>query len=151
GNFDPSNLRQTFVFWATSVLIFVLMMTLGFRFFRELAKLYIARQSNQDGSRIRTKLVMGALALSCVPVFCLVLFSYEVLSHSLNRWFTNPVEHQMDVFTRIAGLLQKEMQDEVTAQAGLLAAQPETIQILSDSSPLPGFLERFAKTQDSQY
>ena len=51
-----------------SILIFVLMVTLGFILFRELVKLYIARQSNREGSRIRTKLVVGALALSCVPV-----------------------------------------------------------------------------------
>ena len=55
GDFDPTTIRQTFIFWATSVLIFVLMVTLGFLLFRELAKLYIARQSKRDGSRIRTK------------------------------------------------------------------------------------------------
>ncbi|HTS30664.1 MAG TPA: ATP-binding protein [Bryobacteraceae bacterium] len=151
GQFDPSNLRQTFLFWATSVLIFVLMVTLGFRLFTELAKLYIARQSNRDGSKIRTKLVLGALALSCLPVFCLVLFSYEVLSHSLNRWFTNPVESQVTTFTKIAELLTHEMQDEVNAQAALLASQPETVQVLTGGAPSPGFLEGFAKAQESQF
>ena len=62
--------------WATFILIFVLMVTLGFILFRELVKLYIARQSNQEGSRIRTKLVLGALTLTCVPAFFLVLFSF---------------------------------------------------------------------------
>src|SRR5262245_32118834 len=79
GEFGPANPQQTFVFWAISILIFVLMVTLGFILFREMVKLYVARQANQVGSRIRTKLVLGALALSCVPVFCLVLFSFEVL------------------------------------------------------------------------
>src|SRR5690349_12551998 len=110
GTFDPATLHQTFIFWATFVLIFVLMVTLGFILFRELVKLYIARQSNQSGSRIRTKLVLGALALSCLPVVCQVLFSYEVLSHSLNRWFTNPVEGQVSRFTDIAKILDREMQ-----------------------------------------
>ncbi|HLK65580.1 MAG TPA: ATP-binding protein [Bryobacteraceae bacterium] len=150
GDFQPSSLRQTFIFWATSVLIFVLMVTLGFLLFKELVKLYIARQSKQSGSRIRTKLVLGALALSCVPVFCLVLFSYEVLSHSLNRWFTNPVGTQVDKLTEIAQLLEKEMQDEVDAQAALLAAQPETLQLLSGGPVTPGFLQRFARAQDSE-
>src|SRR4051794_17821610 len=78
GQFGPTNPNQTLIFWAMSVLIFVLMVTLGFILFRELAKIYIARQSNREGSRIRTKLVVGALALSSVPVFCLVLFSFYV-------------------------------------------------------------------------
>ena len=96
GQFSPIDPHQTVVFWATSVLIFILMVTLGFILFRELLKLYIARQSNQQGSRIRTKLVLGALALSCVPVVFLVLFSFEVLSHSVNRWFTNPIDQTIE-------------------------------------------------------
>jgi two-component system, NtrC family, nitrogen regulation sensor histidine kinase NtrY len=87
GEFGPANPQQTFIFWAISTLIFVLMVTLGFILFREMVKLYVARQANQVGSRIRTKLVLGALALSCVPVFCLILFSVEVLNRSVNRWF----------------------------------------------------------------
>ncbi|HEV3197324.1 MAG TPA: ATP-binding protein [Bryobacteraceae bacterium] len=148
---DPSSIQQTFIFWATSVLIFVLMVTLGFYLFREFVKLYIARQSNRDGSRIRTKLVLGALTISCLPVFCQVLFSYEVLSHSLNRWFSRPVEQQLSRYTDIAKLLNHEMQDEVNAQAALLAAQPETLQLLTGGPPTPGFLEHFAKAQESQF
>src|SRR5437899_9929157 len=95
GRFGPSNPYQTFIFWAISILIFVLMVTLGFILFREMVKLYIARQSNQVGSRIRTKMVLGALALSCLPVVFLVIFSFDVLGHSVKLWFTNPVEHEM--------------------------------------------------------
>src|ERR1043165_10283 len=113
GEFGPANPQQTFIFWAVTTLIFVLMVTLGFILFRELLKLYVARQANRLGSRIRTKLVLGALALSCIPVFCLVLFSYEVLSHSLNRWFTNPVDNQVQLYTGVAEGLQTEMQGKV--------------------------------------
>jgi len=149
GRFGPANPYQTFIFWAISSLIFVLMVTLGFILFREMVKLYIARQSNQVGSRIRTKLVLGALALSCVPVVCLVLFSFEVLGHSQQRWFTNPVDQQVDRFVDLAKLLDREMQDEVNAQAALLAAQPETRQLLNAGIRTPGFLEGFAKAEDA--
>src|SRR5262245_57914957 len=131
GEFGPANPQQTFVFWAISTLIFVLMVTLGFILFRELVKLYAARQANQVGSRIRTKLVLGALALSCVPVFCLVLFSFEVLNKSVNRWFTKPLDQQVDLFVNVANALEKEMSDKVSAQAELLALQPETRQTMS--------------------
>jgi len=150
GRFDPADVRQTFIFWATSILIFVLMVTLGFMLFRELVKLYIARQSDRAGSRIRTKLVVGALTITCVPVFFLVLFSFFVLGHSLQRWFTNPVNQQVDRFVNAAKLLRKEMQDEVNAQAALLAAQPETRQLLENGAPTPGFLEQFANAQEAE-
>jgi len=74
--FGPSDPYQTFIFWAISSLIFVLMVTLGFMLFREGVKLYVERQSDREGSRIKTKLVVGALTLSFLPVTFLVLFSY---------------------------------------------------------------------------
>lgn len=149
----PSNPNQTFVFWAISILIFVLMVTLGFILFRELVRLYIARQSNQQGSRIRTKLVLGALALSCVPVFCLVLFSFEVLSRSVDKWFTNPVEHGVSIFVDAANELAREMRDEVDAQTALLASRPEVRQILTGAgaSVPPHFLENFARAKEAQH
>ncbi len=147
--FGPSNPAQTFIFWAVSSLIFILMVTLGFILFRELVKLYIARQSAQMGSRIRTKLVLGALVLSSVPVFCLVLFSYEVLGHSLQRWNTKPVDEQIGRYMDVANLLREEMRDEVKAQAALLAAQPKTRQALVSGVAVPGFLEQFAKSVDA--
>ncbi len=151
GRIGPSNPDQTFIFGAIFLLIFILMVTLGFILFRELARLYIARHANQPGSRIRTRLVMGALALSCVPVFCLVLFSFEVLSHSVDRWFTNPVDREVDIFVQAATLLEREMQDETNAQTALLAAKPEVHQYLSGVSLPPRFLENFARAQEAQY
>jgi two-component system nitrogen regulation sensor histidine kinase NtrY len=150
GSIGPTNPNETLIFWAMSVLIFVLMVTLGFMLFKELAKIYIARQRNNEGSRIRTKLVLGALALSCVPVFCLVLFSFEVLSRSVDRWFTNPVDNQVKLFVNVATLLRREMQDEVTAQAAVLASKPEVRQTLTGGRPPDGFLERFARAQEAQ-
>ncbi len=149
GGFGPTNPNQTFIFWAISVLIFVLMVTLGFILFRELVKIYIARQSNREGSRIRTKLVVGALALSCVPVFFLVLFSFEVMSRSLDRWFTNPVDNQVHLYVRAAELLKRETQDELNAEAALLASKPEVHQALAGAAVPAGFLERFAKAYEA--
>lgn len=150
----PANPNQTFVFWAISILIVVLMVTLGFILFRDLVKLYIARQSNVPGSRIRTKLVLGALALSCVPVFCLVLFSFEVLSRSVDKWFTNPVEHGVSVFVSAATSLEREMRDETSAQAALLAAKPEVRQVLAGAAPPASarrLLADFARAQEAQH
>ena len=64
--FGPSNAGQTFIFWAVSTLIFILMVTVGWILAREFIKLYVARQAKRLGSRIRTKLVVGAMLLSCV-------------------------------------------------------------------------------------
>jgi PAS domain S-box-containing protein len=148
--FGPSNPYQTFIFWAASSLIFVLMVTLGFILLRTFLKLYVERQSNREGSRIKTKLVIGALLLSFVPVFFLVLFSYEVLNYNLQAWFTNPVVDQLDLYVNIARGLETELQDEVNAQAALLASQPETRLALTRGGATQGFLERFSTEQALQ-
>jgi PAS domain S-box-containing protein len=145
--FGPSDPYQTFIFWAISSLIFVLMVTLGFILFREGVKLYVERQSNREGSRIKTKLVVGALTLSFLPVFFLVLFSYEVMNHSLEAWFRKPADNEVHLFVEASVLLQRDIQDKVNTQAALLAAQPETRQLLTDGVRTPGFLDRFSKSQ----
>ena len=56
GGYGPNDPAQTFIFWAVSILIFLLMVTLGFMLVRIGVKLYIERRSNREGSRIKTKL-----------------------------------------------------------------------------------------------
>jgi len=146
-NFGPSNAGQTFIFWAISTLIFILMVTVGWILAREFIKLYVARQAQRLGSRIRTKLVVGAMLLSCVPVFFLVLWSYEVLNYNLKAWFTNPVDNQVEVYKKAARALELEIQQRLRVQAVLLAAQPETSQVLAGGPVTPGALEIFAKEQ----
>ena len=116
GEYGPTNAAQTFVFWAVSTLIFLLTVTLGFMLFREGVKLYLERQSNREGSRIKTKLVLGALALSFLPVVFLVLFSYAVLNRNLDKWFTRPAEGMNIQLRRRAGL-----GEEVQSRADALA------------------------------
>jgi two-component system nitrogen regulation sensor histidine kinase NtrY len=146
--FLPSDSHHTFLYWAICILIFILIVTLGFILFRESVKLYYARQSNQEGSRIRTKLVVGALALSLVPVFFLVVFSYVLFGHNMNVWFTKPAQKQHDLFNDVAKMLHKEMQDETDAQALLLASQPETHLLVEAGLRTSGFLQKFCDEQE---
>jgi PAS domain S-box-containing protein len=125
GEYGPTNAAETFLFWAVSTLIFLLTVTLGFMLFRETVKLYLERQRNREGSRIRSKLVFGALALSLLPVVFLVLFSYAVLNRNLDKWFSAPVEG-MNIQLRDAAVgLGDEVQSRADALAHWLAAVPE--------------------------
>ncbi|MCU1237523.1 MAG: multi-sensor signal transduction histidine kinase, partial [Candidatus Solibacter sp.] len=145
--FSPSNLQQTFIYWAVSTLIFILMVTVGWILAREFIKLYVARQAKRLGSRIRTKLVVGAMLLTCVPVVFFVLWSYEVLNFNLNAWFTNPVDGQVEIYKAAAKALDQEIQHRLAVEAALLAAQPETARLLTTGIHTPGALEAFARRQ----
>src|SRR5260370_38566325 len=94
GVYAPIDPAQTFIFWAVSTLIFLLMVTLGFMLVRLAAKLYIERRSNREGSRIKTKLVIGALALSFIPVFFMWLFRYQGLNRMFDKWLPQPGDKQ---------------------------------------------------------
>jgi two-component system nitrogen regulation sensor histidine kinase NtrY len=148
--FNSANPTQTVIFWAMSILTFVVMVTLGWILFRTGVKLYMERQANREGSRIQTKLVVGALLLVSAPVVCLVVGSYYVVSANMNRWFTEPIQNQVDTFSEMAEQFRQEMRDETTAQAGLLAAQPETIRLLRDHIRTPGALEEFCRLRESK-
>jgi two-component system, NtrC family, nitrogen regulation sensor histidine kinase NtrY len=125
GEYGPTNATQTFLFWAVSTLIFLLTVTLGFMLFRETVKLYLERQRNREGSRIRSKLVFGAVALSLLPVVFLFLFSYAVLNRNLDKWFSAPVEG-MNIQLREAAVgLGEEVQSRADALGHWLAARPE--------------------------
>jgi PAS domain S-box-containing protein len=148
GEFGPSDPQQTFLFWALSTLIFILMVTLGFILVRTGVKLYVERQSNREGSRIKTKLVVGALALSFMPAFFLVLFSYLILNVNLQRWLLAPGDAERRVFIDMEHRFKREFGQQADLQAALLARLPETLPLVSQGVRAPGFLERFSRQQE---
>ncbi|MCU1262545.1 MAG: multi-sensor signal transduction histidine kinase [Bryobacterales bacterium] len=147
GVYRPEDTAQTVILWAVSTLIFLLMATLGFMLVRDGVKLFVERRSNRAGSRIKTKLVIGALALSIMPVLFMLFFSFTVMSHNLERWFTEPVDIQRADFIQIANALTRELQDKVNAQAALLASLPETRLQLAGGKVDADYLKRFCDEQ----
>ncbi len=95
GSFAPDDPEMTFVFYGISILIVLLMVTLGFMLVRLIGNSGSNAASDRPGSRISTKLVVGALALSLMPVFFMVLFNVYVLSSTMTKWFTLPEQHEL--------------------------------------------------------
>jgi PAS domain S-box-containing protein len=141
----PEDASQTVVFFGLSILIFLLMLGLGYWLARTLIKLWIARQADAAGSRIRTVLVLGALALSGMPVFFMVLFSYYVLNNTLQKWFYGPAEHVTFDFTVMGDALKKTTGGRAQAEAQLIAQSPETTELLNGSTANTDWLAAFCK------
>ena len=108
GSISPEDPEQTFIFYGISIVIFLLMTTLGFMLMRLMIKLWIDRRADRPGSRIRTKLMVGALLLSLMPVFFMVFFSFYVLSATLQRWFSRPTERELVDLTALANSLDRQ-------------------------------------------
>lgn len=141
GPYGPRTPEQTYLFWAVSTLVFLLTVTLGFMLSRTALKLYIERQAGKEGSRIKTKLVVGALALSFMPVIFLVVFDIHVLNRNLDKWFSRPAENIKLNLSEIAAVLAGEMRARVEAQALWLAASEELRNVLASRQVRPGALE----------
>ncbi|MBM3753513.1 MAG: HAMP domain-containing protein [Acidobacteria bacterium] len=124
GNLGPANVGQVYLYWAMSTMVFLLMVTLAFMLFRLMVKLYMERSRGQEGSHIRTKLVVGALLLSFLPVVFMVLWSYSVLNLNLKSWFSRPAENVKLALTDVGISLIQETQKRANAQSGWLAAMP---------------------------
>lgn len=141
---DPD---QTFVVYGVSTIIFLVFVYLGFMLVRLLWKVWIERASGRPGSRIKTKLLAGALMLSVMPVFFMVFFSVYVLNNSIGKWFNLPAEHERVDLVRISRALGRQTLDKANAEAELLAATPETSRLLAGDTGDAGWLARFCRTR----
>src|SRR5579884_4046604 len=115
GDYGPETTAQTFVFWGVSTLIFLLTVTVGFMLFREGVRLYMDRQSHREGSRIKSKMVLGALALSLLPVMFMLAFSYVILNRNVEKWFSRPAEGIRTDLLKSANAFDKEVKDRPPA------------------------------------
>jgi PAS domain S-box-containing protein len=113
--------------------------------FRTGVKLYIERRSNREGSRIRTKMVVGALALTFLPVFFFVLGSVFLLNRNLDKWFTRPTEGIVKELGRAEEALRGEVQGKARLQADWLASLPQTQEYLRTGVPPASFFARVCR------
>jgi two-component system nitrogen regulation sensor histidine kinase NtrY len=90
--FEPKNWREAMALYAVSsfitaaLLIFLLILT------RTVLRLWAERSKEQLGARFKTKMVVGAMALSLLPVLFMFFVSYSLLNRTLGRWFPRPLE-----------------------------------------------------------
>ncbi len=78
----PGNNQQIVVFYALSLLISLLFVALTFVLARNLLKLFAERRLGVLGSKFRTRMVVGALLLSFVPVMVMYWFAYGLICKS---------------------------------------------------------------------
>jgi PAS domain S-box-containing protein len=124
--FHPADSHETILLSAVSIIIFILLMTIAFILFRDTIKLYIDRQNQREGSRIRSKLLFGAIALTVAPTLFSALFNYMVLNRTMEKWFTTPLRGIQMNLQDLDRSFRKEAQARVQAQADWLSLLPET-------------------------
>jgi two-component system nitrogen regulation sensor histidine kinase NtrY len=147
GDFTPAGPQQVTIFWAVSTVVFLLTVLIGFLLFRSFIKIYLERQRNREGSRLRTKLLVAALGITILPVFFFALFSVYVLNRNLDKWFSRPSVNANTTLVGMAMALERSAEAAARAQADLLASRAEVYEYAKgDKSWMPA-LQRFCETR----
>ena len=118
--------EETLIYAALSAFIFLLFIGLTFVLLRTLLRLYVERRSGVMGSRLRSRMVMGALLLSLGPVIFLFLFSYGLINRSIEKWFSRPLEDVQYHTSVVASLLTDYAATNAQAEAERIASEGDT-------------------------
>jgi PAS domain S-box-containing protein len=88
---NPASPGQTLVFLTLSVLAFLLFVGVLVLLVRNVLKLYADQRSRVLGTRLRTRMLWGAVLVSIVPLVFMFAFSYLLMNRAVDRWFSQPV------------------------------------------------------------
>src|ERR1700682_1288177 len=89
---EPRTVREILALYAVNSFIFAALLIFGLILTRSIVRLWTERSKQQLGARFKTKMVLGAVAVSLLPVIFMFFVSYSLLNRTLGRWFPRPLE-----------------------------------------------------------
>ncbi|HKH97959.1 MAG TPA: ATP-binding protein [Candidatus Sulfotelmatobacter sp.] len=89
---EPSSWRVLMPLYAVNCFIFAALLIFGLILGRNIVRLLAERSKEHLGARFKTKMVMGAMTVSLLPVIFMFFASYSLLNRTLGRWFPRPLE-----------------------------------------------------------
>jgi len=94
--FEPKSWRAVMVLYAVSSFITAAFLIFGLILARTTLRLWAERSREQLGARFKTKMVVGAMAISLLPIVFMFIVSYSLINRSLLLWFPKPLEIASD-------------------------------------------------------
>src|ERR1700730_5918811 len=134
--FEPKNWRDVLTLYAVSSFITAALLIFGLILGRTALRLWAERSKDQLGARFKTKMVVGAMAISLLPFLLMFFVSYSLLNRTLGRWFPRPLEiasEQTQLLLHDFGRTQIPRLRAVAHEVEPLAAKP-TPELLSHAS-----------------
>src|SRR6266436_2861127 len=131
--FEPKSWRAVMVLYAVSSFITAAFLVFGLILARTILRLWVERRREQLGARFKTKMVVGAMAISLLPIIFMFIVSYSLINRSLLLWFPKPLEVASDETQKLLSDLGRAQLPRLRGLA--LAAQAES------SSPSAEFLQ----------
>ena len=110
---NPETTEQIVAYSALSALAFLVFVAVLVLLVRNVLKLYADQRSRVMGSRLRTRMLWGAVLVSLLPIGFMFAFSYLLMNRAVDRWFSQPVTQMRDD----ANSLALELSEYTTANA----------------------------------
>ena len=120
----PRSTGSILIFTSISALSFLLFLLLLVLLSRNILKLYADGQSRVLGSRLRTRMLAGALLLSLVPTSFMVFFNFLLMNRSIDRWFSQPGVLLRERLTQVSVEMARYAAENARAEAESLANAP---------------------------
>jgi nitrogen fixation/metabolism regulation signal transduction histidine kinase len=90
--FKPKSWRDVMVLYAVSSFVTAALLVFLLILGRTTLRLWVERRREQLGARFKTKMVVGAMALSLLPIVFMFIVSYSLINRSLLLWFPKQLE-----------------------------------------------------------
>jgi two-component system, NtrC family, nitrogen regulation sensor histidine kinase NtrY len=90
--FEPKSWRALMPLYAVSAFVTAALLVFGLILARTILRLWAETSREQLGARFKTKMVVGAMALSLLPIIFMFIVSYSLINRTLLRWFPRPLE-----------------------------------------------------------
>jgi two-component system, NtrC family, nitrogen regulation sensor histidine kinase NtrY len=90
--YQPKSWRAVMALYAVSSFITAALLVFGLILARTILRLWVEQSRAQLGARFKTKMVVGAMALSLLPIVFMFIVSYSLINRSLLLWFPRPLE-----------------------------------------------------------
>ncbi len=119
---NPATTEQIFVFTGLSIVAFLLLVTVLILLARNVLKLYAEQRSRVMGTRLRTRMLVGAILVSLLPISFMAFFSYGLMNRAVDRWFSQPVTQMRDASNQLALDLAQYTTANARAEADSIAS-----------------------------
>jgi two-component system nitrogen regulation sensor histidine kinase NtrY len=133
---NPASPIQTLVFIALSTIAFLLFVGVLVLLVRNVLKVYADQRSRVLGTRLRTRMLWGAVLVSLVPLAFMFMFSYLLMNRAVDRWFSQPVTQMRDDANRMAFYLFRYAAANARSEADTIAVQLSALPTEANKRPL---------------
>jgi PAS domain S-box-containing protein len=119
---NPETTGQIVLYTALSAFAFLLFVGVLLMLVRNVLKLYAEQKSRVMGSRLRTRMLWGAVLVSLLPISFMFLFSYLLMNRAVDRWFNQPVTQMRDDSNNLALALSQYTTANARAEAEAISS-----------------------------